>query len=305
MSEQKINKEQVPGPPSLSEREPEGEAFYIGWMQKAPASFAKLVRKVLFILFPLALIVGLVLASFQKKFSTANFEFGKITEIKGIYFNNPVPILKVISGKDIWGNASYITIPLVGYGKHGAETAIMELEKEKNILFNNKELTLKGTLLYSDGKTLLQISKEENPVVNIGKDADASFLPQQKDLGIQKIKGEIIDPKCYFGVMKPGEGKVHRDCAIRCILGGITPVLKVMNEKGEKNYYLIVGPNGEKMNTAVQDYVAEPVEIEAKVVQQDDWVILYVKNKKIKRVSAISLYKPDVQIASCVSSCMK
>ena len=78
-----------------------------------------------------------------------------------------------------------------------------------------------------------------------------------------------------------------------------------MNEKGEKNYYLIVGPNGEKMNTAVQDYVAEPVEIEAKVVQQDDWVILYVKNKKIKRVSAISLYKPDVQIASCVSSCMK
>ena len=305
MSEQKINKEQVPGPPSLLEREPEGEAFYIGWMQKAPASFAKLVRKVLFILFPLALIVGLVLASFQKKFSTANFEFGKITEIKGIYFNNPVPILKVISGKDIWGNASYITIPLVGYGKHGAETAIMELEKEKNILFNNKELTLKGTLLYSDGKTLLQISKEENPVVNIGKDADASFLPQQKDLGIQKIKGEIIDPKCYFGVMKPGEGKVHRDCAIRCILGGITPVLKVMNEKGEKNYYLIVGPNGEKMNTAVQDYVAEPVEIEAKVVQQDDWVILYVKNKKIKRVSAISLYKPDVQIASCVSSCMK
>ena len=125
----------------------ENSEFYIGWMQKAPASFAKLVRKVLFILFPLALIVGLVLASFQKKFSTANFEFGKITEIKGIYFNNPVPILKVISGKDIWGNASYITIPLVGYGKHGAVTAIMELEKEKNILFNNKELILKGTLL--------------------------------------------------------------------------------------------------------------------------------------------------------------
>ena len=279
--------------------------FYIGWMPKAPASFAKQVRKVLFILFPLALIVGLLLASFQKKFSTSNFEFGKSTEVKGIYFNTSIPMLKVVNGKDIWGNESCLSIPLVGYGKHGAETAIMDMEKEKNTSFNNKELTLKGTLLYSDGKTLMQISKEENPVVSIGAAADASLLPQQKDLGLQKIKGEIIDPKCYFGVMKPGEGKVHRDCAIRCILGGIPPVLKVMNEKGEKNYYLIVGPNGEKMNEAVQNFVAEPVEIEARVVQQDDWVILYVKDKSISRISGISLYKSENQIASCVSGCCK
>ncbi len=305
MLDQKLNKEIQPGPPSLLEREPEGEAFYIGWMRKAPAGFAKEVRKVLFILFPLALIVGLMLASFQKKFSTAGFEYGKNTEIKGIYVNNPVPMLKVVSAKDTWGNVSYITIPLVGYGKHGAETAIMELEKEKNVSFNNKELTLKGTLLYSDGKTLLQVSKEDNPVIDIGKDADASLLPQQKDLGVQKIKGEIIDPKCYFGVMKPGEGKVHRDCAIRCILGGIPPVLKVMNEKGERNYYLIVGPDGEKMNETVQDYVAEPVEVEARAVQQDDWVVLYVKDKNIKRVSAVSLYRSQNEIASCVGSCVK
>lgn len=279
--------------------------FYIGWMPKAPASFVKLIRKVLFILFPLALIAGLLLASFQKKFATSSFEFGISTKVKGIYFNTPVPMLKVVNGKDTWGNASYITIPLVGYGKHGAETAIMELEKEKNISFNNRELTLKGTLLYNDGKTWMQVSKEENPVIAVGAEADASLSPQQKDLGVQKIKGEIIDPKCYFGVMKPGEGKVHRDCAIRCILGGIPPVFKVMNEKGEKNYYIIVGPNGERMNEAVQDFVAEPVELEARAVQQDDWIILYVKDKGINRVSAISLYKSGNQIASCTSGCCK
>jgi hypothetical protein len=277
--------------------------FYIGWMPKAPTSFSKHVRNVLLILFFMALIIALVLASFQKKFSTANFEFGKSSEIKGIYFNNPVPVLKVINGKDIWGNTDYLTIPLVGYGKQGAETAIMDLEKEKNISFNNKELTLKGTLLYSDGKTFLQINKDETPVVSIGKNAETSLLPLQKNLGIQKIKGEIIDPKCYFGVMKPGEGKVHRDCAIRCILGGIPPVLKVMNEKGEKNYYLIVGPNGEKINSDVQDFVAEPVELEVKAVQQDDWVILYVKKGNIKRISAISLYKTNNQITPCISNC--
>src|SRR6188508_995373 len=70
--------------------------FYIGWMSKAPKSFAKHVKKVLLILFPAALIVAYLLSTSQKKFSTANFEFGKLTEVKGIYYNKPVPMLKVL-----------------------------------------------------------------------------------------------------------------------------------------------------------------------------------------------------------------
>jgi hypothetical protein len=198
--------------------------FYIGWMAKAPKSFAKHVKKVLLILFPVALIAAYLLSTSQKKFSTASFEYGKLTEIKGIYYNTPVPMLKVFD-KD---NLS-MTILLVGYGKHGAETAIMELEKEKGVSLNGKEVTLKGTLIYGDGKTLLQVDKNDNPIVNIG--AESTVQLQQKDLGSQTSRGEIVDPKCYFGVMKPGEGKVHRDCAIRCILGGIPPVLHVQNEK--------------------------------------------------------------------------
>jgi hypothetical protein len=277
--------------------------FYIGWMPKAPEGFAKHVRKVLLVLFPVALIVGLLLASFQKEFAAGNFEYGKLTEVKGIYYNQPIPVLKVINGKDIWGNLSYITIPLVGYGKHGAETAIMEIEKEKNLSLNNKEVTLKGSLIYSEGKTWMQISKDDNPIENIGKDADASLNPVTTELGNQIVKGEIIDPKCYFGVMKPGEGKVHRDCAIRCILGGIPPVLKVQNNKGEENFYFIVGPHGEKMNEAVQDYVAEPVAINARVVKIDDWTVLYVNdNKSINQISRRELLLPNVKAIACVSS---
>jgi hypothetical protein len=96
------------------------------------------------------------------------------------------------------------------------------------------------------------------------------------------VKGEIVDPKCFFGVMKPGEGKPHKDCAIRCILGGMPPVLKVMDNEGKQNYYLIVGPHGEKMNEAVRNYVAIPVTIHANAVQYDDWTVLYVQNNGIK-----------------------
>jgi len=42
----------------------------------------------------------------------------------------------------------------------------------------------------------------------------------------QKPVGEIVDSKC-LGVMTPGQLTTHRACAIRCISGGIPPVLHV------------------------------------------------------------------------------
>lgn len=281
--------------------------FYIGWLPKAPAGFAKHIKRILIILLPLVIIIAITLALLQKKFDTGNFEFEKLTEVKGIYFTKPIPMIKVINGKDIWGNISYINMPLVGYGKHGADGIISDLEKEKNISFDQRELTLKGTLLYNDGKTILQVSASDNPFLHVADmKAPAEFLPQQKELGIAKVKGEIIDPKCYFGVMKPGEGKVHRDCAIRCILGGIPPMMRVKNEKGQNNYYIVVDAEGEKMNKAVQPYVGEPVEMEARLVQYDDWIVMYVKDiKNTSRISALSMLRPSDIVISCTSGCMK
>lgn len=301
MSEQQLNKDIQPEPLSPLERETESEAFYIGWQPKAPASFVKHVNKVLLFLFPIALIAGYLLSASQKKFSTANFEFGKLTEVKGIYFNQPAPLLKISAGK-----GGYTTVPLVGYGKHGAETVLLDYEKANNILLNKKELTLKGTLLYSDGKTLMQIDKNDNPVIKVADYIGdlSKDLADKKDLGWVSVRGEIVDPKCFFGVMKPGEGKVHKDCAIRCILGGIPPVLKVQNEKGENNYYLIVGPNGEKMNEAVKNFVAEPVEIKARAVLQDDWVILYTAKEKIERISFAQLQNPETEVIACAANCI-
>src|SRR4051794_30866142 len=98
----------------------QNDEFYIGWMEKAPGGFAKHLKRILLILIPVIIIIGLVLAFCQKQFATGNFEFGKLTEVKGIYFNAPVPLLKAVNGKDIFGNPSFITIPLIGFGKSGA-----------------------------------------------------------------------------------------------------------------------------------------------------------------------------------------
>jgi hypothetical protein len=280
--------------------------FYIGWMAAAPKVLIQFIKKYLLFIFILAVVLGVLLAISQKKFGTGNFEFGTLTDVKGIYFDKPVPCLKVLNGKDIWGNSSYITIPLVGYGKHGAEGAIRELEKEKNTILNEKVLTLRGTLLYNDGVTILQVDKNDNAGLNISNEpVHADMLPRVKDLGVSKIKGEIIDPKCYFGVMKPGEGKPHRDCAIRCILGGISPMLAVKNEKGEANYYLLASSDRESINKTVQDYVAEPVELEVHLMQYDDWVVAYLGTKDpIKRYSYLR-ENFAASLQSCTASMMK
>ena len=275
-------------------------------MPKAPGTFRAFVRKYLFILLPTVAALAALIALSQKKFDTGNFEFGRLTEVKGIFFKSPVPNLKVINGKDIWGNYSYITVPLIGYGKHGADGVIAEMEQEQKTSLDKKQLTLKGTLLYDDGKLLMQIDGNDKPFVNVdGEIISNDLLPHSEDLGIQTIKGEIVDPKCYFGVMKPGQGKPHRDCAIRCILGGIPPVMKVRNAKGEANYYLIVGPNGEKMNEAVQEFVAEPTELQARVVKYDDWVVMYVNTENMRRISYFSLIGYDTQPATCGKSCLR
>jgi hypothetical protein len=96
--------------------------------------------------------------------------------------------------------------------------------------------------------------------------------------------------------MKPGLGKPHRDCAIRCILGGISPLLHDENAKGASNYYIIVGANGERMNEVVQNFVAEPVELNGKLVQYDDWIVVYVNN-----VNGIKRYDTK----GCTSACSR
>jgi len=275
--------------------------FYIGWMPSPPTSFSNYTRKAVIVVIGLIVFVAVLLSQQQKQFSTAVFEFGKRTEITGIYQNFPVPSIRVITEHDVAGNSTYITIPLTGYGKFGAEGTIAALEKQNQIQLQNREITISGTLLYSDGKTLLQIDEHDKPLLKWSNEVYPTEHSVQ-ELGDMDLTGEILDPKCYFGVMKPGHGKPHKDCAIRCIAGGMSPVLYVRNEKGESNYYLLLDKNGKKINQELKDHVAEPLRLQARAVRYDDWVILYVDPKTIRPTGGLSWFKIHDPSISCKPS---
>lgn len=273
--------------------------FYIGWMPVAPDGLSRHIRKSLIALMILLLTAGILLALGQRKFSTASFEYGRFSEVKGIYQQLPVPSLKVISEEDATGKKALITIPLVGYGKFGAEGIIASLEKEINLQLDQREVIFKGVLIYSDGKSLLQIDKYDDPLVYYSAHTGSSHSAI-RDLGVVQLNGEVLDPKCYFGVMKPGQGKPHRDCAIRCIEGGMSPVFYVRNEKGASDYYLLVGSDGRKLDKELRDIIAEPVTLKARAVQQDDWIILYLdKNGSIRPTGGWSWKKEREGTIGC------
>ncbi|MFN8291042.1 MAG: hypothetical protein U0U70_12365 [Chitinophagaceae bacterium] len=271
----------------------EDNDFYIGWQPAAPVSYLKPVRRAIAFFFLLLACLAVSIALLQKKFSAGRFEFGSLTEVTGIYHSAPVPCLKVISKQDALGNTTYITMPLVGYGKSGADGIIRELEQESEMNFEDRKVTFRGSLIYDDGKTLLQIDKHDHPMVKVSA---VPVVPERavRELGEVELTGEILDPKCYFGVMKPGHGKPHRDCAIRCVEGGISPVFCVHNEKGQTGYYLLLGSRGEKINDLVADYIAEPVMLKARAVQYDDWIVLYLDRKQpLKRTGGLSWFRND------------
>ena len=113
----------------------------------------------------------------------------------------PEPLLKITPER---------AVLLIGYGKHGAWATLEEAGAKPG-----QELEVAGTLIYHDGHTLMEITRGAEAVRILGPAEAGSFEAPDHSLGSVALKGEVVDPKCFFGVMKPGDGKPHRACAIR------------------------------------------------------------------------------------------
>ena len=92
-------------------------------------------------------------------------------------------------------------------------------------------------------------------------------------LGRPTLIGEILESKCYLGVMNPGALIPHRACAIRWISGASRPCSSSARPTGRALFLLVFG-DGKAVNKEVLGLVAEPVEITGEVERQDGLLIL-------------------------------
>jgi hypothetical protein len=250
----------------------DSEEFYIGWQSRAPVGIGSHIRKTVTGLSLAVLVVAFLLPLGQRTIGLAVFEWGTVKDFSGTLQSRPYPHLLVQRpGKGAGWSAYYLVAPF----KFGLQDGMIQA-------LEGKQVTLKGTLIYRANQTMIEVQPESINVVSAGSMREMGV--NMINLGSQTLIGEIVDSKCYLGVMNPGRLTPHRGCAVRCISGGIPPVLLVRPETGPPLYFLLVSKDGRPINKQVLDMVAEPIQITGEVLRQGDLSILRADPSTYKRV---------------------
>ena len=241
------------------------DEFYIGWEAKAPPGIGRFVRAVVMLSLVAAISLALTLAAVQHTIGVGVFEWGTVKNFSGVLQLQPYPHLLVPRPGANGTQTGFSTYYLVAPFKFG-------LDCGKLSALDGKTVSLKGTLIYRGNQTMVEALPDSIKAT----DKQFASLPGAEAiaLGRQTLTGEIVDSKCFLGVMNPGQLLPHRACAIRCISGGIPPVLLVRQKDGPAIYLLLVSAEGKPVNQQVLDLVAEPVQITGEVERQGDLLIL-------------------------------
>ncbi|MBC5838854.1 Rieske 2Fe-2S domain-containing protein [Flavobacterium muglaense] len=256
--------------------------FFIGWLGKIPNSYQSTLRFFVPSLFIISILLIVIISNSTNKIRFSSYDYYKTLSFEGELLLKPFPMLRVLE-MDKNRNPKVVLYPLVNEGKFGADQSVQaflsQYPNEKRVF-----VQIQAKIIERDGQVAMELMNKKNNIKKIKFNASITPLVFGKPKDTI-MKGQIIDPKCYLGVMNPGEGKPHRSCAINCIKGGIMPAFITENSQA-KNYYILIGNDGKKVNNAILFAVAEPIEIKGKVQKIDNWNLLYIDAKaSIKRLS--------------------
>ncbi len=220
------------------------DEFYIGYLDKAPPGLAALMRRVV-----IALAVGIpailgFVAALQRELPDGVFEFGVSREFEGVIYENPIPTLRVRYATPD-GDPAVANLLLVGSGKWGLPDVARG--------HDGKKVRFKGSLVYKQNMTMVEMNDLESFEL-LGSPTRSETRQRVETVGEISLEGELVDTKCFLGVMRPATGKVHRACAIRCLSGGIPPGLLVHggNKNIDPSVVVLVGPDGGPADFDVQ-----------------------------------------------------
>lgn len=245
------------------------DEFYIGWAP-APPGLRRFARLTVLGLFVLAGGMAALLATGQRRPAAARFEYGQPRAWRGRLSLRPAPVL--------WTSQTDALL-LVAPGKHGAGELLADLD--------GRAVELEGTLIERPGllapQRMLEVEARSAHTIP----ATLAGAPPAVALGTVRWRGEIVDGKCYLGVMVPGEGKPHRDCAARCLAGGTPALLALADGRGGATTVLLATRDGQALGPRLADLAAEPVLVSGELERQGGLFVLYTAPDRIDRIDRI------------------
>jgi hypothetical protein len=214
--------------------------FFVGYLPM-PAELRKMLRRELPALGATVAVAAAILVAAQHPFAASTFEFQQYGDYQGVIRTHPYPALDVADRRLPW--------LLVAPGKHGAGDLVGGLD--------GQHVRLKGARIFRGEDRMLELLPG-----SVQAAGPAVAAAETIDLGAVQLTGEIVDSKCYLGVMNPGNGKVHRDCAVRCISGGIPPAFLVRDAAGQSVIMLLGNWKRELLG-----HVAEPIALHGRLTR--------------------------------------
>ncbi|MEP0848252.1 MAG: hypothetical protein HRF50_15690 [Phycisphaerae bacterium] len=203
------------------------------------------------------------------------WETNAVRTLDGVAYTHPYAMIRV---PDAHSPDGARTVLLVQEGKRGAADAIAP--------FDGRLVRVRGYTLERDGRQMLELAEGGVEPISAPSETMAACLrrPVPAVLGPVCLSGEIIDPKCYLGAMKPGEGRTHKECATLCVAGGIPPMFVTRAASGAVEYFLLVDASGGPATKHVLEFVADPVELSGVLERWGDLLVLKLTPGAIRRL---------------------
>lgn len=263
---------------STAANPPKTDEFFIGWLP-TPPGYARRCLIVAIGVVVLAAAVAAVVAAQQHHPGPGRWDTDAVVQVDGYLFTRPYPMLRVPAS----GGQASRTILLVEKGKFGARSRAESLGAHVDGL----PVRASGTMLRRDGRMMLELGAGAAGLRPLKTEESHALAPVlTRKLAAAEafhLRGEVIDPKCYFGAMRPGGGKTHKACAMLCISGGIPPMLVVRDREGAEDFYLLAKENGGPANELVLPFVGDMVEVMGQLEVVDDLRILRLDAATLRR----------------------
>lgn len=249
------------------------EEFFVGYLDdSAPQTRSFVKRVALATLIVGTVLIGMIATNQSTIEAGRRFEFGNVQEFEGVFVATPTPMLVTTERDEVTGQSVFLLVDEWKFGIDAARAQELHLRRVK----------LRGTRIHAVGsQAMLEADPDSAKVLG---DVGVSPLGEPEPLGERTIDGEIVDSKCYLGVMNPGALKTHRACAIHCIRGGIPPILLVRGSGGERQMLLLVDENGGPLNDEILDLVAVPVRVTGDVQRLGDLLVIRAARSSISAI---------------------
>jgi hypothetical protein len=252
------------------------DEFYVGYLP-GPSGYVRFLRRIVPVLILSTIIIGGLVIQAHNNPGDGVWDIDTSRTIEGVIDTMPYAMIRV-AGEG--ASAPMQSILLVSEGKFGA------LDRVKP--FAGQAVRVHGTVLSRKGRRLFELADGDAAIDPLSAPdaprAGQLNRPAPESLGTMTLRGEIIDPKCFFGAMKPGEGKAHKECATLCISGGIPPMFLTRSRDGEMRFYLLAGVDGGPVGDEILPFVADSVEVDGTVERLGDLLILKIDPTRIQRL---------------------